>query len=374
MGRALKVMAVLVGLMLIPLGGWPVSALLFVYALGGLVLRGIRRQRGPSGTGPAMQTPLAQGAQVTPAVSLQRAVGHPVRRIMGLILLGLSAVALTKGGTYSPLVFGIAGATLLLSGAPFIRLGTVGSLRPVEESVLLRNSLVPFRWSAMAEVKLATKNAGKAVGGMDETLLVSLADGTASIFVLLKATSLSLRGAEESLLARLEELGRISAPLGAYLLPLDSAKAAESLRRSVEPVDLDSRGWPYSLSTSDYDLLTIEAGRGGFVHSVGAYRERRRGRSSEATAAFQPARQALSRPSLLWEAFQELGKKFQWPKPDAYATFLASMVATGGETVGERVSSAGSVEDSGTVLVQSLGTPPVQMSRAQLRAIARIYA
>jgi hypothetical protein len=76
----------------------------------------------------------------------------------------------------------------------------------------------------------------------------------------------------------------------------------------------------------------------------------------------------------LWEVFQELGKKIQWPKPDEYTTFLASIFATKGETIGERIVEAGSTGDSKEVLVQSLGTPAVQLSRAQLRAIARIYA
>ena len=69
-----------------------------------------------------------------------------------------------------------------------------------------------------------------------------------------------------------------------------------------------------------------------------------------------------------------MGRKIQWQKPDAYTTFLASMFATEGETIGERVSEAGSAGDPHEVLVQSLGTPAVQMSRAQLRAINRVYS
>jgi hypothetical protein len=181
-----------------------------------------------------------------------------------------------------------------------------------------------------------------------------------------------MRGAEETLLARFQELARISAPLGAYLLPVDSGKAADGLRRSVESIELDPRGWPSSLSTTDHDLLAVEARRGGFVHSVGAYKSS--DRSDERRATLPIARQTLSRPSLLWEVVQELGKKVEWQKPDGYTTFLASMFATKRETIGERVTEAGSAGDSREVLVQSLGTPAVQMSRAQLRAIARIYA
>jgi hypothetical protein len=291
---------------------------------------------------------------------------------MGVALLGLSIVALTQGGTYSPFVFGGAGALLLLWGTRFTRFGSLGSLRPVDESILLRG-LDPIHWFAMAEVKLATRQVGKALGGLDETVLVTMTDDGPSIFVVLKTASLTFRGAEESLDARFQELARISAPLGAYLLPVDSRKAADSvLRRSAEPTELDSRGWPSSLSTTDYDMLVVEARRGGFVHAIGAYKGLDREGDGRATVPL--ARQTLTRPSLLWEVFQELGRKVEWQKPDGYTTFLASMFATKGETVGERVSQAGNSGDSREVLVQALGTTAVQMSRAQLRAIARIYA
>jgi len=370
MGWKLKALAVLVGLMLIPLGAWLFSAVLFLYAGSGLIFPGMRRRRGRNGAIP--QTPQAQGVQVAPAVSFKGGFGHPVRRIMGVALLGLSIVALTQGGTYSPFVFGGAGALLLLWGTRFTRFGSLGSLRPVDDSILLK-SLNPIHWFAVAEVKLATRHAGKALGGIDETLLVTMANDGPSVFVVLETASLTFRGAEESLDARFRELARISAPLGAYLLPVDSRTAADDiLHRSVESTELDSRGWPSSLSTTDYNLLVVEARRGGFVHAVGAYKSS--DREGDEKATIPVARQTLTRPSLLWEVFQELGKKVEWQKPDGYTTFLASMFATKGETVGERVNKAGNSGDSREVLVQSLGTTAVQMSRAQLRAIARIYA
>jgi len=371
LGWKLKGLAVLVGLMLISLGSWPLSAILFLYAASGFLLRGLRMGRGKSGVSVGATAPSQQGAQVAPAPSFQRGFHHPTRNIVGLVFLGLSAVAFTQRGTYSPLVFGGIGLVLLLWGTPLIRLGSLGSLRAVGESILLRRSLDPIHWFALAEVKLATRQVWRALGGIDETLLVTLGDGEPSVFVVLEATSLTMSGAEESLLARFRELARISAPLGAYLMPVDSENAVGLLRRSVEPVELDSKGWPSSLSTTDYDLLAVEARRGGFVDSVGAYKSS--DRSDDARASLPPARQTLSRPSLLWEVAQELGKRVQWAKPDGYTAFLASMVATQGGTIGERVSDAGSPGSSQEVLVQSLGTPAVQMSRAQLRAVASVY-
>jgi hypothetical protein len=371
MGLLLKGLAVIVGLMLLPLGGWPVSALLFLYAFGGLIVRILRLGRRSPPAAAAPPTSTRPGTEVAPPVSFRGRAGHPLRRGLGLFFLILAVVALSQRGTFSPFVFGGIGLVLLFWGTAAIRLGGRGSLRPVADSIVLRTSLDPFHWFAFAEVKLATKQAGRALGGMDETLLVTLGDAGPSLFVVLQATSLTLGGAEESLMARFGELVRISAPLGAYLLPVDSAEAESTLHVSVEPVRLDAKGWPSSLSTMDYDLLTVEAARGGFVRSVGAYK---RGEGGEGRTAVPPATQTLSRPSLLWEVFQELGKKLEWQKPDGYTTFLASMFATHGETFGERVSEAGSTESNQQVIVQSLGTSPVKMSRAQLRAIARVYS
>lgn len=371
MGLLLKGLAVIVGLMLLPLGAWPISALLFLYAFGGLIVRILRlgrRSSQPAVAAPA--TPL-RGTEAGVPASFRGRGGHPLRRGLGLVFLLLAAVAVAEHGTFSPFVFGGIGLVLLLWGSPAIRLGGHGSMRPVPDSILLRPSLDPFHWFALAEVKLATRQAGRALAGIDETLLVTLRDAGPSLFVVLEATSLTLGGAEDSLTARFGELVRISAPLGGYLLPVDSAEAESTLRVAVERVRLDAKGWPSALSTTDYDLLTVEATRGGFVRSVGAYK---RDEGGQAKAALPPATQALSRPSLLWEVFQELGKKMEWQKPDGYTTFLASMFATHGETFGERVSEAGSAEGPQQVMVQSLGTPPVKMSRAQLRAIAKVYS
>ena len=373
MGWKLKALAVLFGLMFIPLGAWGLSAILFLYAASGLFLRGLRRGRGAGANRAVAPPPREQEAHAAPAVSFKSRLGHPVRRILGVVFLGLSFVAFAQGGTFSPIVFGATGAVLLLWGTRLVRIRVLGSLRAVDESILLRRGLDPLHWFAVAEVKLATRQAGRALGGVDETVIVKLVDEGPSIFVVLETTSLTMGGAEESLLTRFRELARVSAPRGGYILPLDSGEAVDGiLSVAARPVELESKGWPYPLSTTDYDLLAVEARRGGFVQSIGAYKVS--GEGDEGDAAVPPPRQTLSRPVLLWEVLQELGKKVEWQKPDAYTTFLASMFATGGEVIGERVGDAGSAGNPQQVLVQSLGTPPIQMSRAQLRAIARVYS
>lgn len=362
MGLVLKGLAVLVGLMLLPLGGWLVSALLFLYAFSGVIFRVLRGR--PQGTA---QAPTAHPQ--APRIGFSGNSSHPFRITLGAVFLCLSVVAFAAGGTYSPLVFGAVGVVLLLPRVP--RMRRFGFLRPVEESVILRGRFNPFRWAALAEVKLATSQAGRALGGIDETLLIDLSAEGPSVLVVIGATALTRVGAEKSILQRMGELARVSAPLGAYILPLDSEDAARcDAMRGVEPVELEARGWPSALSNSDYDMLVVDSERGGFVHAVGAYKtSSREGRGP----SLPPARQALSRPSLLWEVFQELGKRAEWRKPDGFTTFLASIFATGGEAIGERISEAGESQGS-QVLVQSLGTPPVRMSRAQLRAIFRVYS
>ncbi|HEV2389981.1 MAG TPA: hypothetical protein VGS04_04570, partial [Nitrososphaerales archaeon] len=202
MGWKLKGLAVIVGLMLISLGAWPVSALLFLYAASGFLFRGRRGTRAKGANGGVAPAYPQQGPQAASPVKFKGRMGHPVLRIIGLAFLALSAVAFTRGGTFSPLVFGVVGLVLLLWGKPLIRFGSLGSFRAVKESILLRRSLDPVHWFAMAEVKLATRQVGKALGGIDETLLVTAGESGPTIFVVLKTASLTMRSAEESLLAR----------------------------------------------------------------------------------------------------------------------------------------------------------------------------
>ncbi len=61
------------------------------------------------------------------------------------------------------------------------------------------------------------------------------------------------------------------------------------------------------------------------------------------------------------------------PQPDRYAAFLSSMAATEGETLGQRITQTAEGSKGGLVLVSSLSSPQVEMSRAQLRAVSMVY-
>ena len=364
MGWLLKAGAVVVALMLFPVGGWVVSVLLLLYAFSGLISRALRvrpRRVAPPNAGPAGHVPAPE--------RFVGYSGHRNLRLLGLVFLVLSTIALADRGTYAPLVFGAIGVSLVLWGMP-VRIGSVGALRPVGGSILLRGT-IPFRWFAVAEVKLSTKSAGRALGGVDERLLIDKVGEGWRVHVVVGTTSLTRRAAEQSIFARLGELAAVSAPLGGYVLPLDAVEGAAILARPREVAKLEARGWPSALSTVDWDLLVVDSERGGFVKSVGAYKD---GRGGLERPTIPPCRQTLSRPSLLWEVFQELGKKVEWEKPDGLTAFLASMFATEGEAIGERIADAGDSGSSQQVLIHSVGTAPVRLSRAQLRAIVSVYA
>jgi len=51
----------------------------------------------------------------------------------------------------------------------------------------------------------------------------------------------------------------------------------------------------------------------------------------------------------------------------------ASMVATQGEALGQRITETVQGGQQQVLLVASVGNPPVELSRAQLRAVSRIY-
>ncbi len=73
------------------------------------------------------------------------------------------------------------------------------------------------------------------------------------------------------------------------------------------------------------------------------------------------------------EVFKAVGNRLNWPHPDQYTAFLSSLVATSGEPVGTRILDAGAGSQAQMVVVKSQSSPPVELSRAQLRAVVRIY-
>jgi len=74
----------------------------------------------------------------------------------------------------------------------------------------------------------------------------------------------------------------------------------------------------------------------------------------------------------MWEALEKLGEKYVPESADGMTTFLGSVCATRGESLGERLVNGGET-GSGTILVGALGTTQIELTRPQLRTIVRAY-
>lgn len=341
MGWLWRVFWAFLAVVLFGLGAWPLSLLIFAGFLLPAAVRTLRRRPGGDGGGRGR---------------------FPVRLVVGGSLLFLALLGVVAHGTYSPLFFGSLGVLTLAWGRAG---GLPGSrLRPVEGSILLRSSPVPLSWAAVAEVKAVTRDLGRAMAGVNGLVLVS-ASGDPAIHVVVEARAVGERPAEEVVMGELREMARALAPLGAYLLPLDSAEAA-SVLTSGEGVPL-GRDWPNFLASGAYDSVAIRQEK-GFAESLGAFRAS----GDEGMTRVPSGRGDIGRPPFLMEVYKSLGSRISWPAPDRYTAFLSSLVATASEPIGTRILDSGAATQS-VVVVRSQGSPEVELTRAQLRAVARIY-
>ena len=349
MGWLLKTGAFLLAIMLFGAGAWELTLLIFAWLFVPPVLR-FRRGR------PASQDKGAPRGK------------FPLRNVLGGLLFLLAFVALLSHGTFSPLVFGSLGVLVVLWGR--IPLAVLGSkLKPVEESILLKSSPLPVSWTAVAEVKLLTHDVGRAMAGVAGTVLVS-ASGTPSIYVVVERRAAGERSAEEAVLAALRETALSLSPLGAYLLPLDSKQAMALLQPSLEASKVGQGDWSTALASGTYDILSIRQER-GFAGSLGLHRKVDQGR--EGRGSLPSASHEFAHPPFLMEVYKAVGNRLSWPQPDQCTAFLSSLLATSGEPIGTRIVDAGPGSQSQMVVVKSQGSPPVELSRAQLRAVVRMY-
>lgn len=286
---------------------------------------------------------------------------------IGAVLVFLSSFAFFAGGTFSPAVLLVAGFALLFRNR--LRVHISAGFRPVKNSILMRQRLLPFRWSTVAEVKVSTKDLEGALSGLSERLYC-ISDPKPRIFVVFSENSLSKAKAEETLVRRIQVSARSLYPLGVYLLPVDSADAAElaSVRLcKIEPAIENIRQY---LSTADYGSAVVEAHH-GFVTRFELY-----SRPDEVSKP-QSILSALSIVNTsqltLREFLHETKEKFGVPQPDRYTAFLSSMAATASEALGQRIIETVGSSEGQALLVASVGNPPVELSRAQLRAISEIY-
>lgn len=293
--------------------------------------------------------------------------GTPLLSMVGGLLVVLSLVAILSGGTLSPIVLAVSGFALSFRQ----RLSIPGSTRvaPVKDSILLRGRFAPFRWSALAEAKVSTRDLEGALSGLSERLVFT-SNPKPRIFVAFAVTAPSRRSAEKALVGRIRAASRSLVPLGVYLLPLDSAEAwaVSNIRaRRMEPVTPNLK---QRLSSENYEALAVEA-QHGFVTRFDLYEKSDEGRKG--CSAFSPLRGENRGQLTLREFLHEARVKLGSPHPDGYVAFLSSMAATEGEALGQRITETVQSGQEQALLVTSLGNPPVELSRTQLRAVSSIY-
>ena len=292
----------------------------------------------------------------------------PVRFALGGLLFLLALGAYLSHGTYSPFVLASLGLLVVVWGRlPTSVLGF--KMKPVEESILLKSSPVPFSWAAVAEVKPITRDIGRALASLTGTVVVSASEAP-SIYFVVGRSAPSLKSAEDAVMTALREAALSLSTLGAYLLPLDSKQAVSLFRPSLEASNVSERDWPMALSSGAYDLLSIKQEK-GFARSLAAYRRVDQGHEGRGRTP-SPSREFVH-PPFLMEVYKAVGNRVAWPSPDQYTAFLSSLLATSGEPIGTRVLDAGPGSQSQMVLVKSQSSPSVELSRPQLRAVVRMY-
>ncbi len=330
-------------------GAWVIGVPLILYALLGTVF-GRRQRRSPQ-----------QAGEAHPARS-GRWLG--VRVLAGAALVGLSAVAAGQGGRFSVAVLAGAGLTLLAWGRLSRMLPSYVS--PVEESVLLRSSLLPLVWFFVTEVKLLTRNVSAALASVDRTTMIVTSDRTA-VYVVDRVIAPTHSMAAGKATERLRALAAVLLPEGAYVVPLDSGDAAAVLGTSVKAVRVGGRDWRRDLQAAPYDMAVLDP-KEGFVRSIGLYRS---DGGSKVRPRVAVAQKRLRREPLLWEVLKALEARVPWPGPDEVAGYVAALGAKRAETLSQRIGEGSAGPDQ--VVVRMFAGRQVQLRPAQLRALVQVY-
>jgi hypothetical protein len=283
------------------------------------------------------------------------------RMYAGIFLLLLSVMALFSGGVMSPIMFALGGVLLL--SRPRLATGRLpASPKHVEGSVILRDRLAPFLWYAVMELKLSTQDVVRVLCSIGQRFIFRL-DGGPPLIVL-STSSLSRRGAERKLLSRAREISMVLAPLGAFLLPLDCFHFP---LLGCSRVKLELRDPLKAVATAPFDMLVVQP-EGQTVAALGAY-QMGRGRPDGPI----DARQTLKEPLTLWELANVLVSRSRTPGLDWESLFFGRFASTRGLAMGERLIAIG--EPTGrSLLVSCAGSPPLELTRAQLRFLMCVYS
>ena len=351
MGWGLKIGLFFFALIAATFGAWiitlPIMALLFLPPLLN------RKGKGTKQSAPSPRPPKGNGPSYV--------------SIAGALLVLLSLVAFFSGGIFSPIVFTGVGFALLLRHRFSVPMS--GRVKPVGSSILLRRGLVPFRWSAVAEAKVATRDVEGALSGVNERLLLAC-DPNPRIFLAFSTSSLSRARAEENLVGRMQAAARSLSSLGVYLLPLDGTEAAGAAVTRSDAIEPATENLRQFISAADYGVALVEALH-GFVTGFELYA--RPDPAQNARSVLSGIKEKNVGQLTLREFLSEVLQRIGTPQPDRYVAFLSSMAATEGEGLGQRITETSQGPQEQVLLVASIGSPQVELTRAQLQAISTIY-
>ncbi|MDE1858238.1 MAG: hypothetical protein KGI26_04115 [Thaumarchaeota archaeon] len=345
MGWILRSLAALAGAAALGLGAWPVALLAFAYLVFSFRRSGARRSSIPE-----------HGVLPRP--------GRPWGRyVLAFVLFLLALAALYAGGTFSPLLLSSCSLAVLLWPA-VARNGVATGVVPEPESILLRSRLFPFRWHALAEFKLEAQGQARGIAALEGKLLV-FAGRVPSAFQVVSVYALSHGDAEEKVVRALRSESRLLSQRGAHLLPLDSLDATQKLSLALDRLDMGTDDLE-AVSSLPFDVFALRIEE-GLVVAHRAFRVA----GPSAQASIPPPDLAGSRRPLLAEVVEKVGEKHGWPMPDEYSPFLASLDASRTEPLADRFRTKGG--DARRLVVETPGGAEVSLSRAQLRAVARVY-
>jgi len=391
MGWLFKGFLVLVAFALIGAGVWELGAIIFVYLL--FSLRGGRRkfQRVVVVSQPTGGNGDSRAVEGGPRRSRLGIKWH-WRYLLGVVFLVAVFLAVGAQGTWSPVVFGSLAGLCFLWG-PISRSGRIPSagFSPLGESTLLRSAIVPFEWLTVVELKLSSQESSRALSVLhDNLVVVAPPSEKPSAYLMVKETALGYRSAEERVSEKLKKLAGVFASRGVFLLPLDSLEVSGLFRPGLQPLrmQLDQDGALAAVAHAPYDVLVAKSLGGYLVEPTNKDGEVERvfaGQTGPAKEAdLQPAgraivpgaRDSFEKPALLWEVVSCLLERFRFSEPDACTMFLNNMHLSRGVPPGVKMSLAGGAGErpnGSTLTVESLGGAPVELTRAQLRMIVKMY-
>jgi hypothetical protein len=392
MGWLLKGFLALVALFMFGAGLWPLSLVIFVYLVFSLRPRRQKVERTIVVIPPGVA---AEGAQAWKGGRRGRlGFEWQWRYLLGGLFLLAALISVGERGTFSPLVFGGLGMLCFL-WTPLSRSGHAPAVgyAPVRESTLLRSVLVPFQWMTVLELKLSSQESARALSVLhDDLVVVAPPSEKPAAYLIVKQAAVGYHGAEARMSEKLRKLAGLLAHRGAYLMPLDSLEAARRFPPSLQPIkmDLGRDSVLEAVGHYPYDVLAVKPD-GVHAKSLGAYRASRSATevdiegliaghkeptsgaeagSGARNATLPSARQSFERPPLLWEVVSCLQERFHFSDPDGYTMFLNNMHLSRNVPIGQKLNL---LNGGAAVTVESLSGAPVEMSRAQLRTIVKIY-